>query len=548
MNALVSLKTKNDDFEVIYEVLPPWSTATTIDSRKTELDMALQDIDQQLLACERKVNELNAKHEKYTNSGDNLDYVLAASCGVLTGLIDSLMGAELQKYADGVVNNTVLNSAKEEKIRESIKKAESKAAEKGLKLTSEQRDSIRQSVEKQFTPKANESGVISDEESKRVLSKAILYLENHKKSPTDSVWRYKGSTITPESHHIDDFSHHASIVGLAASILTQFTKHGYFSDKNGSYIPLEIDPKSGDLIGKTVPQKIACGFANWFWHLMSDVAGTSGKNAGEGMGIPGPIMSFAKEVASLPGLNRTGLAETINGIFAEGVDFRTEISQSIPVMINDVLVRICYSTRRFVIEYRKKETLKDLAWRKILPFGNRTIARMLTIATGAFSTVDMIDAAVRAAPQSGGTLVGFVGAFVLHVNFAGVSRFAIAVTVDAKMGLRKAGLERRTMKAMEQQLYLMNAKVFYKYAELNILEEELFDTQTEMWITAESTIRTLSEAYEVAQESVVSCQNYIQEIYSTLERARSNGVYEKFRTQHAETSQDLVNILRWGEK
>ena len=56
-----------------------------------------------------------------------------------------------------------------------------------------------------------------------------------------------------------------------------------------------IAPKEG------IPQKILYGTVIWFFHLVSDVAGSS-STAGltGGTGIPGPLLSLAKEISAIP--------------------------------------------------------------------------------------------------------------------------------------------------------------------------------------------------------------------------------------------------------
>ena len=54
-------------------------------------------------------------------------------------------------------------------------------------------------------------------------------------------------------------------------------------------------------IGKDVPLKLLCGTLVWFFHLVSDIAGSSGTAGKSGRtGLPGPILSLAKELSVLP--------------------------------------------------------------------------------------------------------------------------------------------------------------------------------------------------------------------------------------------------------
>lgn len=443
------------------ELKPRFDYESECKSIELEIINPANELDARLDEIDGKISDLDISIDKLTNDGDNLDYIVAVASGILTGLLDVFLGEYIKKIADQTINNQVIDAAKNNKIKESIQKAEEQAQRKGQKLSADVKENIKKNVELQFSPQHNDQGIVPQEEEKRILSKAIRYFEYRKESPTDSIWSYKGSTVTADSHHIDDLSHHASLVGLIASILTQFTEHGYFSDHAGRYMPLEIDASSGNLIGHNVPAKIICGFTNWFWHLVSDVAGTSGKNAGAGMGIPGPMVSLAKEISMLPGINKTGLSECINNFFKDGMDFRAETAQSIPVLMNEIFVRIFYSIRRFISEYKLKKTLSEINWSLINSSGNRTFARMLTISTGVFEAVDLIDALVEGAVHSKANWAEFGRQVVLRLNFVGIGRFTIAMGTDAFMGLRKGKKSKERMLLKAESLYLLEAKMYY---------------------------------------------------------------------------------------
>lgn len=493
-------KKETSALAVEVEVLPP---VDITDKRKLEIYNGISEVDKKLSIISARVEELNSEIDSLTNHADGIDYTIAVASGLLTGLLDSFFGEDIKKLTDNKINSKVIDGAKEEKIKKSIQKAQEQAKAKNKSLTPEQIKSIRDSVEKQFTP--NNS---SDDESKRILTKAIRYLENNKESPTDKIWNFKGSTITPESHHLDDLSHHASIVGLVASILTQFTRKGFFADRHGSNFPIEIDEKKGDLIGNTVPAKFVCGVSNWFWHLMSDVAGTSG-NPGAGMGIPGPLMSLFKEASSLPILKETKLPEIANKIFEEAkFDLRKEIAQSIPVLLNDIIVRLAFFIRRLIIELKEKSNFRDINWKNTLPFRNRTVIRMLTIASGTFTAVDVADAAIRSG--------GFNAACILRINFVGVGRFALAVGTDIGMGIKKNKKEKERSEALSEYIGLYNIKIYYRKADLLCSEKDLYErevnmhaTEKEIWQEFQYNAEAMEDLYTTINQT---CQFYMQAI------------------------------------
>jgi hypothetical protein len=92
-----------------------------------------------------------------------------------------------------------------------------------------------------------------------------------------------------------------------------------------------------------------------------------------------------------------------------------------------------YFIRHLYLELKEKETVEMIEWKRVIPFHNRTIARMTTISTGTMEVVDMTDAAIRAGMKSGGNPVVFASQFVLRINFVGIGRFTIACTTDVAM-------------------------------------------------------------------------------------------------------------------
>lgn len=284
------------------------------------------------------------------------------------------------------------------------------------------------------------------------LKSAVKFLEDMFPIPADGNTPDFGGGL---QHHLRDFAHHPTLVGLVFSLLTQFTYKSYGTDVNGNFIVVDVPEKSRVFIGEDIPTKILYGTVTWFFHLVSDVAGSS-STAGMsgGTGIPGPILALAKELSALPlfknikvGDNSLSvfLSKLFNGTLlvkhneSEGdsvlkMDLRGELGvgielgrQAIPVVANECIVRTFYFIRRFAIELRDNdirsfEDLKRIGWEKVKPANNPTIARMLTIATGVFTTVDVGDAIISEQ-------------YWVSVNYVGVGRFAVAIGQDVAWNL-----------------------------------------------------------------------------------------------------------------
>lgn len=507
---LPQLKVVQDDLEIEYEIE---TVVEEIDSRKVEIEIGLNSVNEKLSLNENRLAELNKEVDRLTNHSDGLDYMVAVGSGVLTSLIDIFWVGEFnlergREWGSDKVNQFVKRTAK--------------------LLGCEDND----------------------------LEGSIKFMEKFK-APSDSNMAELGGA---RQHHLRDFAHHPTIVGLAFSLLTQFTEKSYGTDTNGNFII--VDVKNKEFIGKNLPSKFLYGVVFWFLHMISDMAGSS-NTPGAGTGLPGPLLSFAKELSALPffkdlAIKKKSLSEWIaklfngtllaernpDGTIAKPVrfDLRAEIGvgyelgrQAIPVIINECVVRGFYFIRRFVKEVKEKEIkkfndLNQIDWQQTLPFNNRTIARMLTIATGTFTAIDLGDAAIRAARKSGGHYLAFAGQLLLRVNFVGVGRFAIAVGTDINMGIKQHKHRNERIAIFSEQLHLMNSKVFY--------------LQADSWIAAETTEKTINEALRKMDETT---KMFIESWEANRQSMKNIGNYRSGIEHHNEGIVEEINdILKWG--
>lgn len=295
------------------------------------------------------------------------------------------------------------------------------------------------------------------------IADAIRFLEKE--------FPFVGDKLTPEfggglQHHLRDFSHHPSPVGLVCSILMQFTGKGFGTTTDGSFAIFDLPAealKDRRLFGKNVEEKFLYGTLNWVFHLISDMAGSS-STPGAGTGIPGPILSFLKEASALPFFRDMTIAhedkvatfsqwvsKAFNGTLLKDqdgnplrFDLRTEVglasqilTQVPAVLANECIVRGFYTITRFIDELRRADvsSVKDLGRinpSRFLPLNSRALTRMLTVASGSFVVINTSIAAVCAAVEgaaSGG--VGAVPLFFMRLNYVGIGRFAFALWADS---------------------------------------------------------------------------------------------------------------------
>ena len=267
-------------------------------------------------------------------------------------------------------------------------------------------------------------------------------------------------------HHLRDFSHHPSPVGLVCSILMQFTGKGFGTATDGSFLIVDLPAealKDGKLFGRNSEEKFLYGTLYWMLHLISDMAGSSA-TPGSGTGIPGPLLSFLKEASALPFFRDMSIAhedkiatfsqwvsKAFNGTLLKDedgnplrFDLRTEVglagqvlTQVPAVLANECIVRGFYMITRFIDELRRCDvtSVNDLVRinpANFLPFNSRALTRMLTVASGSFVVVNTAIAAVRAVVEGAASgEVGAVPLFFMRLNYVGIARFAFAVRADS---------------------------------------------------------------------------------------------------------------------
>jgi len=415
-----------DNFDIKCELIP---YDGFIGSQKFDFDKIIYDLNSQieLLSCQ----------------ADNLDYIVAIASGMACGLLDILWVGEFDLQSG--------HSIASDKVDSFVKK----------------------------TAEMLERKKFDDVKS------AVKALEKRFPIPSDGNTPNFGGGL---QHHIRDFAHHPTIVGLAFSLLTQFTEKSYGTDVNGVFLVVDVPKKSKPFIGNDVPQKILMGTITWFFHLVSDVAGSS-STAGisGGTGIPGPILALAKEIATIPffkDIKVTAdmslslfLSKMFNGslmmqrdengqIIKESVikfDLRGELGvtvelckQAVPVIANECIVRAFYFIRHLAMVMKENcvsclADMKKIEWSSVKPANNPTIARMLTVSTGVFTALDIGEAI---ATQK----------YWVSVNYVGVGRFAVAIGSDVSWGLKARNVKkvRDAYEKIKQQTFRKADADIYK--------------------------------------------------------------------------------------
>ena len=528
---IAALRMEDNDYVVEFETYYVPASAEQV-----LINEGLRDVDDRIDACQIQINQFNKEIERLTNHADGVDNMIAVASGILTGFMDIILVGTwdfgLSKaHASEQINRSVIDFAKKQ-------------------------TGFKEYFDKHRTTNND-------------LECAINFLEKTFHLPGDGNYsQFMSDGITHKTHHLDDFCHHPTIVGLISCIVVQFSGFAEYHGVKGSTAPVPVFVNEyGNFVSEEIWGKFFAGIINWFFkagktlanrkgHLMSDIAG-SAKTVGGGAGLPGPIMSLLKEVSSLKIFQNEGFAEDLRKAYQNGigtgnkqvdlgpfnslfsgasskVDLRTEMAvgnllkkQASVVVLNEVIVRATYFVKHFVAELKEKRSLLKIDWTNVLPFRNRTITRMMTISLGAFEAVDMTDAAIHGAVKSGGTAIGFFTEFVLHVNFVGVGRFAMAVSTDASMGIARSKERSRRIAAINEKIQLLDAKVFYNHAN--------------MWIAANEAKKAFDEAdvsREEAKNAVIESLITVQEDIDEISRNVSD-----VDTKNPELINDLLKVF-----
>ena len=453
-------------------------------------------------ALNQRIDQLNVEVDRYTNRANNVLYAWAIASGIISGVMDSMY------FSDTTVFEADIGFS-------------------------------HRQVNKFIQEYATSRGFEHDR-----LKNSIRDLEQAFKVAQDNVWKGAGIGVSAKNHHLADLAHHPTPAGLMSALIVQFLRIGTFVNKDGEWHFQFVETTKGDLIGIAVPavitgtlnwlvaiaenkyeaedgkevpetiHKLAHLIAttpeiieivkcadNWFGHLVSDMGGSK-QTAGAGMGIPGVFLSLLYELSSLPILKDSGFTSVLNDLYVNGkIDLRHELAyteqlktQAIPVMFNEIYIRLGYMIFALEAELLVHKGFNGVNWRNIVPFGNRTVDRLLAVSLMTFNVVDTADAAVRAAVESGGNWVVFSGRFVARYNFVGAGRTAVAI-------VKEVSNEKKEAQLIHERMLLMDTKAQIMFEQLQIFKAELEEKLTTY--LAED-IEAFMEGFEYINEGLAS--------------------------------------------
>lgn len=374
-----------------------------------------------------EVSEDNRKLLESKDQCDQYDYLAAVACGAVGGLIDIfLVGAPksstLGNWTDKQVDNAVMGFAKASGWKPRDGQQGNPASAIGF-------------LEKQFK---------------------VNYDQRHS-ADVENLF-----DMSTRNHHMMSLAHSPDLVGLFFSLLNQFTSTSSFIAE-GQLVTIRSD--TYELQGGNFVAKLFCGIANWFGHIMSDIAGSSESrgNSGRGAGVVIPfyeLFQFCKFGSFRVGQDKQDLATIAVRAFQEGYDFRFGLASAIPVIITDLSIRLIWALRR---RFQYGKALKEC----IPTHQHDDLRVMLLFGNGTLCVMDGIDAGIR----SGGNFL----AFFMRLNIIAWFRF---VTLVLKEVCIRLGLTDALQKNIEAFKRINEALLLYLH-ELESIDIEAFKRETE---------------------------------------------------------------------
>ena len=383
---------------------------------------------------------------KTNDSCDKYDYLAAIACGAIGGLIDIFLvgtpgNSKLGNWTDKQVDNAVMAFAKK----------------MGWNPTTQNANNVKSAI-----------GFLEHGNGKSYNNFTGFKVNYDQRKPSDVGNRF---IIAPQTHHMMSLGHSPDIIGLFFSVLNQFTNTSSFI-ANGQLIT--INTERYELYGGNFVMKLLCGICNWFGHLMSDVAGSSGAHSrGTGIVIPFYEMfglcKFGK-FSTKEGIK--DLAQLAQSAYNHGYDARFGLTMAIPVVITDVAIRLIWGIRQY-FQYNKP-------FKECLPIENKhaDLRVMLIFGQGTLCLFDVIDAAI----ESGGCALSFF----LHMNLVAWFRFGTLVfkeiCIRYKLS-RNEQIESPAYKRLTMEISTLSSNdVDTKYQNIPKFVDELDNLQSEAGI------------------------------------------------------------------
>lgn len=525
MDSIVSLKNVQNGFETEISVVGGDLSAEDIGLIYSETDKA----EAEASSGYDGIHRLNKDIDRLTCNATLDDYAVSAMCGIVAGRINSAV-SKAKKLGYG-------------NIKKENEKSESKSSKTDLSLSILLGDAPPNASDTAVTELQN-GNFLNDGTQKPLPDNRIkaddspFMLGNGEKTFSDEILGdfAKSSEEEPEATGAK-LSHSKTLLGLVMAVSEQFSNNPEFScEDTASRQGLCVEINSfGNFVSREKKGKIFSGILNWFFYLASDFSTDDSDFVGtSGTARPlATLVALSRELSRLSclkcedfgkrlhtsfesflaagGSNAARLRADLSDTFGDTEENKKDIlkGQRSSVIFNELLIRAVFFVKGFISQMNEAPSLSLLNYCELMPYKDRTLSRMMSVSFGVFTAVDVTRAAIKSAAKGGAaSLPKFLLNMALKINIAGIGRFATEIKYDAEMLGEREELRDERIRLCGEQLALNNTKVFYK--------------QAEMWIQAESAVKTLTEASLAAKKAVAFYNESINEMTKDMITAEAH--------------------------
>lgn len=359
----------------------------------------------------QELSSINESLEKYANHADRYDYMVAVASGILCGVLDAQVADVSRKVLDS--NKSDLQTKSKE-----IAKAIAKNYEKNHDKTSI--EGIASAVLKNCLNTKAKDIITTDKKSGIAEFDIAKAMNIFGGAAITALLKWIAADRKPEE--IDNSNFPDSIKKLL-HLLNDHPKVREFL-KN-PYLP-EINAETLEKLG--VPVIFITIVESKLPELNQPLVEAKNKAADF---VNSKKPKDKKCVVPMDSIKKAG-------------------NQAFAVLANEIFVRGFYFVRHLMMEMERCGDIESVDWSKVIPYDNKTVTRMMSIASLTFTAADMTSAAVRAAIESGGNPILFKAKYAANINVIGVGRAIIAVTKDVSMEWQEADLIRERRILMEK--------------------------------------------------------------------------------------------------
>lgn len=353
---------------------------------------------------QQELSVIDNKLKKYINNADRYDYMVAVASGILCGVLNSQI-ADISKRFFAANKNTIQNKGKEW-----LKSAARRAENEGNKTS----------------------------------SSALFY------SILAECLKQKADNIITKNAENGDFELNTSrFVLLFGSVALKALLKWLAKERKAQ----EIDESDlPDTIKRLLRQLQVIPKVREF--LKNPKMPNFSSKKLEQMGVPVVLITMFESQIKDANSTLKNYKKIVNNQLHDFIEKFPKIrlnenimNQAVSVLANELIVRGFYFIRHLLEEFNRCGSIEAVNWDKIIPFDNRTIVRMMSVASLTFTAADMSSALVRARIESGANQAVFLTKYVSNINIVGVGRAIIAVYKDVSMEWEEANLirERRLL-------------------------------------------------------------------------------------------------------